>query len=377
MADGEASRERLVSLSIEGFRSIRKADLAIGPVTVLVGANGSGKTNLLLFLEMLSYAMAERLAVFVGEHGGSNALQHNGSEATPRLRATIECLSELGSSRYRVSLSDAAEGTLIFSEECLEHRAPGAATPYSRQLDVGRRESEVPKLADVAGNADLHAAATVVRDRLRGMRVFHFHNTSRRAAMRKPGPVDQDRALRPDGANLAAYLATLAKYAPQHLRRIEEEVRAAVADFREFDLAERGGEVRLSYLGLDPYYALQPSQWSDGSLRFAALATLLLQPARHMPSLIAIDEPELGLHPSAVRRVARMVRAASEYTQVLVATQSPTLLREFEADEVIVVRHDGGSSQFERLDPEELGMWVEEFGDYGELFERSIIGGSA
>jgi predicted ATPase len=111
---------------------------------------------------------------------------------------------------------------------------------------------------------------------------------------------------------------------------------------------------------------------SDGTLRFICLATLLLQP--ELPSLIVIDEPELGLHPVAISQLAALIRSAATKSQVLLATQSVTLLDQFEANDVVVAERGNGESTFRRLDEASLAEWKQEY-SLGELWLKNVLGG--
>ena len=124
--------------------------------------------------------------------------------------------------------------------------------------------------------------------------------------------------------------------------------------------------------GTESYFDV--SSFSDGTLRFIALTILLLQPEQYKPSVILLDEPELGLHPSAITVLGALVRQASNDVQVIISTQSPMLLDMFEPEEVVVVQHDGGASSFERLDKSDLGEWLIDY-SLGELWEKNEIGG--
>jgi predicted ATPase len=105
-----------------------------------------------------------------------------------------------------------------------------------------------------------------------------------------------------------------------------------------------------------------------------ALTTLLLQPEADLPPLIVLDEPELGLHPAAIGILAGLLKQAAVHAQVLVATQSATLLDHFDAEDVIVVDAKDGVSTFRRLDPEPNREWIAEYG-LSDLWERNVIGG--
>jgi len=99
-----------------------------------------------------------------------------------------------------------------------------------------------------------------------------------------------------------------------------------------------------------------------------------LGPDEDRPGLIVLDEPELGLHPSAITVFADLVRAASVRSQIVVATQSTTLVDHFDAQDIIAVNSRNGESVFERLDPVRLKTWLEEY-SIGELWEQNVIGG--
>ena len=121
-------------------------------------------------------------------------------------------------------------------------------------------------------------------------------------------------------------------------------------------------------------YEFGPHQLSDGSLRLIALATLLLQPADKLPLLIALDEPELGLHPSALEVLADIARATSQHAQILFATQSSVFVDFFDPAEVVVVNSAAGSSEFARLDARKLDAWLNDY-TLGEIWEKNVIGG--
>jgi len=124
--------------------------------------------------------------------------------------------------------------------------------------------------------------------------------------------------------------------------------------------------------GTDKYFG--PSALSDGTLRFIALATLLLQPKEYRPSVILIDEPELGLHPYAITMLASLIKAASVDNQIVISTQSPILLDHFEPEDILVANRIDGATQLERLDSKKLEHWLEDY-SLGQLWEKNEFGG--
>jgi predicted ATPase len=196
--------------------------------------------------------------------------------------------------------------------------------------------------------------------------------------MRKTANVDDNRLLRPDASNLPAFLYYLRERHAESYRLIERTVQRVAPFFAEFRLEPlrlNPSDIKLEWRHKSSDQYFDASSLSDGTLRFIALATLLLQPESDRPSLILVDEPELGLHPYALEILAALVRQASASTQVILATQSSLLLDHFEPQDVIVADLENGSTQLRRLDAERLASWLESY-SLGQLWEKNELGGS-
>jgi len=139
-------------------------------------------------------------------------------------------------------------------------------------------------------------------------------------------------------------------------------------------LRDNDRQVMLRWRASNTDYEFGPHQLSDGTLRFIALTTLLLQPPEHLPRLIIIDEPELGLHPYAIKILVSMLVEASTHAQVFVATQSTTLVDEVSPDDVVVANLEGLASQFLRLSSKDLSEWLKEY-TLSQLWEKNVVGG--
>ena len=105
--------------------------------------------------------------------------------------------------------------------------------------------------------------------------------------------------------------------------------------------------IRLRWQQKGSDYPLTPHHLSDGTIRFICLTTALLQP--EPPSTIILDEPEPGLHPYAIEILAELIKSSSKRMQVIVSTQSPSLVDYFEPEEIVVVNRKDGASNFKRL----------------------------
>ena len=363
-------------IEIEGFTSIIAASVGLRRLNVLVGANGAGKSNLVRVLEVLGRVVDEDLQVHVARSGGAAALVNAGL-TNRRIRIALPG-HRFGLNRYIATLAPTPDGGLFFEDEQIGWPDPRSSGIWVRRsIGRGHFESQLHGLV-AAGNAvePLHTTAAELIELLRGCRVYHFHDTSPSAPVKQLASDADNLTLRPDAGNLAAVLYRLqtgdsgeqAAY-----RRIVGAVRQVAPFFREFVLApERQDQLRLRWKdhGADAIFSAH--QMSDGTLRFVCLATLLLQPK--LPALIALDEPELGMHPYAIVQLADLLRQAATRSQVVIATQSVTLMNQFELDDLIVVERGAEGSSFVRPDADRLRGWLDDY-SLGELWEKNLIGG--
>ena len=195
--------------------------------------------------------------------------------------------------------------------------------------------------------------------------------------MKKTADVNDNRFLRADGSNLAAFLYLLKINHQPSYRLIRKTVQRVAPFFDDFQLEplalnQKSIQLEWKHKGSDGYF--DASSLSDGTLRFIALATLFLQPREYRPSVILVDEPELGLHPFAITMFASILKQAATETQVIVATQSPLLLDHFDPVDVLVASQIDGATELERLDPSDLGEWLEDY-SLGQLWEKNEIAG--
>ena len=380
-AGRRAIPSRLTTIRLQGYRSFRREEITFGDVTVLLGANGSGKSNLVSFFELLWFLSTGALQRYVVQRaGGSDSILYGGRRTTPQMCAEIEFADgdpadeTQRTSTYRIRLADAAPDTLVFVEERVRYHASGFESPQDILLGAGHQECRLEEKAR-EGNRTCGVLVAL----LRNCRGYQFHDTSAQANIRKSRYLDDDSYLRSDAGNLAPYLHGMRSSRPDCYRRIVETVRLVFPAFGDFDLeprTTRSREVLLNWRERGcPEYRLGPHQLSDGTLRFMALATLFLQPADSLPNVIIVDEPELGLHPYAIAVLAGMVRSVATKVQVVLATQSTRLVDEFDSSDIVVLEADGAEGTKRRpLDPISLAEWLDEY-SLGELWEKNHFGG--
>ena len=351
----------LRKVKIEGLKSIASAELTVGDLNVVIGANGSGKSNFIGVFRLLERVLSKNLQVFVASE--PDRFLHHGRKVTPAL--TLDFDFDQNSYGFKLK---AVQDSLIFE---FERAAYGGLWSYSDPIAVGHKESQLQAAAESRQNKIPKHVFPKVRDVV----VYHFHDTSDTSPAKQICDVQDNRIFRRDAANLPAYLYWLQEIHPVQFRHVEEHVRLVAPFFDSFILAPSNlnpNKIKLEWRqkGSDAYF--DAYSLSDGTLRFICLATLLLQPSP--PTLILLDEPELGLHPFAIRILAEMLESASKRVQVVLATQSVTLLNNFAPTDVIVAENDGLKTTLQHVDEGKLKHWLAEF-SIGELWEKNVLGG--
>ena len=368
-------------VTVSGFKSIARIEkLTLGPLTVLIGPNGSGKTNFVGVFSFLNAIREGGLQRYVVKAGGADKVLHFGSRVTEKLHVKISFKNEVNPNevnpnevvnQYEIDLEPNGADELVPSSEAayfwktLQYKRPYVEVIASegREAGISRQYQDgIPKY---------------VREHLASWRLYHFHDTSAASPMKKIADVNDNRYLRPDGSNLAPFLHLLREKHEDAYRFIVNTVRQVAPFFRDFALEPlrlNSEKIRIEWRheGTDAYF--NASSLSDGTLRFIALATLFLQPTKYRPSVILVDEPELGMHPFAVTLLAALMKSASTDSQVIVSTQSSLLLDHFDPEEVLVADRVDGATRLTRLESSRLESWLEDY-SLGQLWEKNELGG--
>ncbi len=364
------TKKPIDKLTIKGFKSIRDLDrFPLRGLNILIGSNGSGKSNFVSYFRMLGELVEGRLQVWTKKQGAAERILTFGLKETTQLESYVE----FGRNGYRFVLDATADGGFTFSEESLCFNGPYHGEQWT-SLSSGQSEATLKTYWE---NAPAGSVADYCYSSISSWKVFHFHDTSETAGVKRVGALHDNEYLRSDASNLAAFLHRLLEESPDVYKQIRKTVRLAIPFFDDFALKPqklRGGEkqIRLLWRQKDSDYALWPNQLSDGSIRFICLVTALLQP--DPPSTIIIDEPELGLHPYAITLLASLLRSASKRMQVIVSTQSVPLVNEFSIVDLVVVEREEGATVFRRPREKEFKTWLEEY-SVGELWEKNLLGG--
>lgn len=363
-----AALGRLQHIKLKGYRSIRELDLALAPLNVLIGPNGAGKSNFISFFRFMNKLLDKDLQLHVRQQlNGADRTLFFGRKRTDALSIDLY----FPPNAYKARLLPTTDDSLVFAEEAaLFH---GEDIGYAGGVKsfplaaAGALESGLPKVDGTKGSTQRHVAAY-----LSDWKVYHFHDTSDTARVKAAYSIHANDRLMPQGDNLAAFLYGIRD--SDAYVRIVKTIQRVAPFFHDFIFQLEANELirlRWKHKGSDDYF--DATMLSDGTLRFICLTTLLLQPK--LPTMILLDEPELGLHPFAMQLLAAMMRSASEQTQIIASTQSVTLANQFGWQDIVVVDQIDNASHFRRLQESEVSVWLEQY-KLGDVWEMNVFGGT-
>ena len=348
-------------IEIKGYKSIKDQTLLLRPINILIGANGSGKSNLLSFFTFLRNLYANNLQAYVSLNRGMDAFLFQGRKVTEQIYAK---LTFDNTNAYSFVLTPGQEMFIITEEKLWYKHNPSAPDAYdisSYSPESKLRYNTIPR-------------AEYIRNYLAELKRYHFHDTSKNSPFTKISNIETGSyVLYPTGDNLAAFLYGIQQSDITAYNRILRTVQSVAPYFHNFVLRP-DSEKNLKLQWEDKYgVVFGVNDLSDGTLRFIALTTLFLQP--QLPQTIIIDEPELGLHPFAIAKLSGMIKsAAARGCQVIAATQSTDLIGYFQPEDILTVDQINGESIYNRLSEAQLGTWLNEY-SLGDLWKQNILKG--
>ena len=353
----------LSKVVLRGFKSFQDCEIKLKSLNILIGANGSGKSNFVGFFVMIQQLLEQNLQRYVGRQGGPDSIMYFGRKVTDKISGEFY----FGNNGYQFALEPTKDNRLIFEKENFWWNVKG-----DHRIAAGHDESK----ADSKGAKSTGIYEYVV-PAMKQWRVFHFHDTSDSAKVKLLHGINDNEYLRPDASNLAAFLFRINKAHPQEYNKIVKTIRLMAPYFGDFHLREYvddPSKIELEWTESGQDVPFSGHALSDGTLRFVCLATVLLQPEKFKPSLILIDEPELGLHPYAIGLLASLIKSAAKTKQIIVSTQSVELLNEFEVDDVLVADRGDAGTTLVRPSKDSLEDWLTDY-SLGEIWCKNLLGG--
>lgn len=346
-------------ITLENYKSIKKLDLELKPLNVLIGSNGAGKSNFISFFSLLRKMEAGELKNYVLSKGGQDVFLCYGQKESELLSASLDVMK----CKYFFSLMPTVNGFFQFKTE-----------EFMRYSWWNTGNSGNESQLYLKDNLGVIGSTRFV-EYVKQIQVFHFYDTSDTSPLKAIVANNDNLFLRADGQNLACMIKLIYDKHPEYYKMIVDTIRNVVPDFHDFVIRHNSEFLSLEWFNKNNVDIPWKAHYlSDGSLRFIALAVLLLMPSELQPQVIIIDEPEIGLHPTALNVLSGLIKRASLGRQVIISTQSATLLSQFEPDDVIVVDKKDKYSEFRRLSNHDLANWLESY-TLGELWETNVIGG--
>ena len=388
--------QRFLNLTVRGFRRLAEVDLELRPLTVLIGANGVGKSSLLDTFSLLASSAQGTLNAAVSEMSGLAALMtyDRASEVGFGISMAVPNREPLD---YSLSLRPQGAAYVI-DRETLQQRREKYPHPFlhidSRGTDIKYFEVDQGRLVRPNVEPDnavrpnweynplesslsqvpkLFRAPEEFRQRLASSTFYHVLNVEPRSPVRLPQGMRPAPLPGKNGEDLVSCLYYLREAEPDRFEAVEDSLKAAFPGFKRLDFPPvAAGTLAMTWRDSSFSKPMYMHQVSEGMLRFAWLATLLQSPG--LTALTLLDEPEVSLHPELLSLLAGLLREAAQRTQIVVATHSDRLIRFLEPEEVVVMdAAEDGTSTLTWADKLNLDQWLEDY-TLDELWRNGRLG---
>ncbi|GAB1543405.1 AAA family ATPase [Scytonema sp. NUACC21] len=383
------------NLRLENFLSYGSEgeEIELQPLNVLIGANASGKSNLIEALTILKAAPTDLLVPF-RQGGGVSEFLWKGDKGVPvaEVKLTVDYPNQR--LRYRLMFTVVGQRLELLEEE-VENEYP-----YSGETNIDFyyryqsghpvlkiktdsnlqqiRRSIVPEqlileqsILSQRKDPDLYPELSYLGNNFSNIGIYREWYVGHKSEVRKPQKTDLvEHPLLEDGSNLGLFLNNL-QYQLGN-RQIIDKIKIFYNLAEEINIKIYGGTVQIFIREEGLTKPIPANRLSDGTLRYLFLMALLLDPTP--PPLICIEEPEIGLHPDILPTIAEMLIEASQRTQLIVTTHSDALVSAIPPESVLICERDEKGSHLRRLEPEKLKSWLENY-TLGDLWRMGEIGG--
>ncbi len=368
--------------------------LELRPLNVLIGPNASGKSNLIDLLRLVRSLPSDMQAPIRGGGGiegwtWKGSTPNTGSSTDPSLELITFPRASSKSFHHRMVFKGRVYSLdfLIWSEVIKErgdilyqsdlpnrriHMRSGDGklvdTPYHKQ-----HKRDQSALAQFRSFRD-YPHFTRLSFLYERVHIYGTWESGRGASIRRAQPADsRGDVLMEDCSNLGLFLNQTLGTAPAYKRQVVEGMNELYPRFTNYEVVVNSGSVQIFFTEEDT--SIPATRLSDGALRYLCLLAILYNPKP--PPVVCIEEPELGLHPDIVAGLAKHLRAASERMQLIVTTHSDILIDALSdtPESIVVFENHDGATRMNRLDPDELNEWLEEY-RLGQLWTSGQIGGT-
>lgn len=348
-------------ITIQGYKSIKSLEsFALTRLNILIGANGVGKSNFISIFRLLNEMYNKRLQFYTQSKSPDNFL-YFGRKQTDKIYFKFE----FGDNFYQFILNVTQDNRILVESEYVG---------FLRHIYPIGNNLEESNISEAEKHAYSRYVGRYSKEYISKWKIYHFHDTSDTSKMKGKCASIDNLIFKQDAENLAPYLKMIKDRFAQHYEQIIATIQMVAPFFGGFVLRD-DEYIQLEWFDkTDPDTPFKAHYLSDGTLRFIALATLLLQPFELMPDTLIIDEPELGLHPFALCILSDLIKRASKEKQIIISSQSVELINYFEPQDIIVVDRMDNQSTFKRLDATDLESWLKDY-SLGEIWKSNLIGG--
>lgn len=377
---------RFKELSIQGFRRLYDVQFPLRPLSVMIGANGTGKTSILDVLSLLANSAQGKLSESITDLSGLGSVltYDRADELHLSISMSVPAHDPL---EYSLRLQPQGVAYAI-TEEKLSQRRPGHAQPFlhidSHGPDIKYFEADQRKLQRPTWeHKPLETSLSQVpkmfrepedfRNRLSSSTFYHVLNVDPRSPVRLPQSMRPAKLPGRNGEELVACLYYLRETERDRFDAIEDALHAAFPRFDRLDFPPvAAGTIALAWRETDFSQPLYLHQLSEGTLRFLWLATLLQSPG--LTALTLLDEPEVSLHPELLSLLADLLREASNRTQLIVATHSDRLIRFLQPNEILIMDStDDGMTTVKWANELDLEKWLKDY-SLDQLWSNGRLG---
>lgn len=391
--------KRLILKNLLSFGKLG-IDLELGSLNVIIGANGSGKSNLIEAISLLKSATSDFSNALsdgeVAEHWLWKGISRDGAPAEisafwdrPRPKVGLLHQVKLEERNYRFYVADELiEDDQITKKEATEPRKYFFYEHRRAYLNIAGRnggprerrglqpEEINPEKSILAQRSDPthYPELYLLSETLKKIQIYRDWQFGRKSILRNAqSPGQPNEYLMEGGENLAVVVNRL-KFDYEAKRSLMEYLGDFYPWIEDVDLRMEGGKAQVYFHEKGGVFT-PATRLSDGTMRWLALLVILLLP--NPPPLVCIEEPELGLHPDVIPKLAELLVAASERMQLIVTTHSDILVDALSdhPEAVVVCDKDENGTQFKRLNAEDLKDWLERY-SLGELWRKGEIGGT-
>lgn len=378
---------RIETISIKGFRRLQNIELEMRNLTVMIGANGSGKTSFLDVMSVLAASASGNLQNILQLKGGLNEILTRGKAQELEIAVSMQIL-ERQSLNYSLNLSTKGLSYQIREENLTQQIDLNASEPFkyieSRGLDIKYYSQDDRRLlrpnwdhnpleTSLSQVPKMYREPENLRKTLASCTYYGALDVSEKSPIRLPQTMRPAKLPGASGEDLVSCLYDLRESDRDRFEWVENILSAAFPDFKQLNFPPvAAGTLSMTWTDQNFSQPIYVHELSEGTLRFLWLVTLLQ--SQNLTTITLLDEPEVSLHPELLRHLVYLMREASKHTQLIVATHSDRLIGFLEPHEVLICDIEEGEAKMTWADALNLNKWLEDY-SLDQVWAMNIMGG--